>query len=96
MGQVMESFGGIIFHGEISEGPTCDEGQGDGDLRDARLVQGVLDQFTDEPPLALLLGLATQPRLVNVEPLIAHGDLPLVEVYGDCDGEVRLTVDFYG
>ena len=35
-------------------------------------VQGVLDQFADQPALAMLLGLFAEPRLVHVEPLLAH------------------------
>ena len=43
---------------------------------DAGLVQGVLDQLPDQPPLVVLLGLLAQPGPVHVKPLLAHCHCP--------------------
>jgi hypothetical protein len=70
--QVTESFGAIVFDGEIGERPTRHQGQGHGDLRDPGFVEGVLDQFPDQPAFALLLGLLAQAGLVHVKPVLVH------------------------
>jgi len=63
---------GVILNNQLSQRTTRQQGQSDGDLRDAGFVQGVLDQFPDQPALALLFGLLAQPGPVHVEPLLAH------------------------
>ena len=76
MAQVLEPFRAIVLDGEVGERSARHQGQGDGDLRDARLVQGVLDQFADQTALAVFFGLLAQARTINVEPLLAHGIAP--------------------
>src|SRR5262249_44698164 len=51
--------------------------QRDGDLRDARLVQGVLYQLPHQTPLAVLLRLLAEADPVHVKPLPAHDISPL-------------------
>ena len=75
VGQVTEPFGAVVLDRQIGERATRHQRQGDVDLRDAIFVQGVLDQFTDQPTLAVFLGLPAQPGLVHCEPLLRHGNL---------------------
>ena len=70
--------GRIILDRQVGHFLARHHRQGDGDLRDARLVQGVLDKLTDQTALALFLSLATQTLLIDREPLVVlHGMSPL-------------------
>ena len=65
MGQVMESFGSIVLNRQIGQGLARHHRQLHGDLRDAWLVQGILNKFADEPALSLFLGLPAKARLIH-------------------------------
>ena len=67
-----EAFRAVVLDRQIGERTARDQRQGDGDLRDAWLVQGVLDQFADQAALAVFLGLLAKASTINIEPLLAH------------------------
>src|SRR5262249_37177335 len=72
VGQIPEPFRGVVLDGQIGQRTARHEGQGDGDLRDALFIEGVLDKLTNEPSLTMLFGLSAQARPVHVKPL-RHG-----------------------
>ena len=74
--QVIEPFRCIVLNRQIGQRSARDQGQGDGDLRDAWLVQGFWISSPTSRPL-LFLGLLAQAGTINVKPLLTHSSSPL-------------------